>query len=98
MGAALWHRTVSGNGQAMDLPQFENLVDLFGAAGLAAVNASPAPQPIDNRSQEVPSAPHGVFLCADQVRDGERGERWCAIAVLDDAHWRALRTATGDPP
>jgi len=98
VGAALWHRTVSGNGQAIDLSQYENLVDLLGAAGLGAVNASPIPRPIDNRSQEMPSAPHGVFLCADEVRDGQRGERWCAIAVLQDAHWHALRTAIGDPP
>ena len=37
------------------------------------------------------SVPHNVYRCADKVRQytGE-GEQWIAIAVTNDAQWRAL--------
>ena len=96
--AALWQRSISGRGQAIALAQYENLVSLLGAVALEAVNTQRVPAPIDNTSQEVPSAPHGVFRCADDVRDGHPYPRWCAIAVLDDIHWPALGAALGNPP
>jgi crotonobetainyl-CoA:carnitine CoA-transferase CaiB-like acyl-CoA transferase len=40
------------------------------------------------------AVPHGVFRCADAA-DGR--ERWIAIAIHDDADWRKLVVAMGDP-
>lgn len=94
--AALWHRSHTGRGQAIDLSQYENLVDLLGTPALAAVNTGRNPDLIDNRSQEVPCAPHGVFRCADETRGRQPIPRWCAIAVLDDTHWQGLQAATGN--
>jgi benzylsuccinate CoA-transferase BbsF subunit len=46
------------------------------------------PERIGNRSPH--HAPHNVFRC--------RGEdAWCAVAVLDDAQWRALTGVIGRP-
>src|SRR5258705_5331569 len=47
---------------------------------------------IGNRARH--AAPHGVFRCKD-ADDGR--ERWIAIAIHDDADWRKLVTAMGNP-
>jgi crotonobetainyl-CoA:carnitine CoA-transferase CaiB-like acyl-CoA transferase len=45
-------------------------------------------RPAGNASPDF--APHG---CYPRVGD----ERWCAIAVEEDAHWQALAAVTGEP-
>jgi benzylsuccinate CoA-transferase BbsF subunit len=46
---------------------------------------------MERKGNRHPSAcPHGVYRC--------RGEdRWCAIAVFDDAEWTSLCRVMGDP-
>ena len=40
------------------------------------------------------AAPQGLYPCAD----GQPGmEKWLALSVVNDAQWRALRSALGDP-
>src|SRR5262249_54194772 len=46
--------------------------------------------PVGNASQEGPAAPHGIYPCAGD-------DRWIAIAVSTDAHWRGLVAAMGRP-
>lgn len=99
--AALYHRRLTGSGQHVEVSQYEALVATLGPTLLAALNptllpAAPAPF-VDNASQEMPSAPHGVFRCADLVVGAERRDRWCAIAVFGDAEWERLRRVMGDP-
>ena len=88
--AALWHRRRTGQGQFVDLSQFEAISSLVGPGLLDLLNRDTASPPVGNRSQEAPAAPHGVYRC--------RGEdRWCAIAVFSDEEWRSLCRVMGDP-
>lgn len=88
--AALWHRKRTGQGQFVDLSQFEAISSLVGPGLLDLLNRDTVSQPVGNRSQEAPAAPHGVYRC--------RGEdRWCAIAVFSDEEWRSLCRVMGNP-
>lgn len=89
--AALHHRARTGEGQLVDLAQFENVCALVGPALLDFTANDRAARPFGNRSQERPGAPYGVYRC--------RGDdRWCAITVFGDDEWRRLVHALGDPP
>jgi benzylsuccinate CoA-transferase BbsF subunit len=86
--AALYRRELTGRGQAIELSQFESTVNIVGPAVVAEAATGQGPSRQGNRS---PSAsPHGVFPIAGE-------DRWCAIAVADDAGWRALATVLGRP-
>jgi len=98
---ALWHRRRTGEGQWIDLSQFENLVSLLGPSLLELLIDRASVQQregsIDNCSQEMPSAPHGVYRCADAPNDRAVRERWCAIAVFGSTDWQRLCQALGEP-
>jgi crotonobetainyl-CoA:carnitine CoA-transferase CaiB-like acyl-CoA transferase len=99
---ALWHRRRTGEGQHVDLSQFENVGTLLGPRLLGILNhagseALRAATGLDNGSQEVPGAPHGVYRCADLPGEGPARDRWCAIAVFGDDDWARFRRAIGDP-
>ena len=88
--AALWHRKRTGQGQFVDLSQFEAISSLVGPGLLDLLNRATVSAPVGNRSQEAPAAPHGVYRC--------RGEdRWCAIAVFSNEEWRSLCRVMGNP-
>jgi benzylsuccinate CoA-transferase BbsF subunit len=88
---ALWNRTRTGQGQFVDLSQFETISSVVGPALLdALVNAAPVP-PFGNRSQEAPAAPHGVYRCAGE-------DRWCAITVFTEGEWYTFCEVLGNPP
>jgi len=95
---ALWHRRRTGEGQYVDLSQFENLTALLGPQLLdILVNATPAPPTESaNRSQEAAAAPHGVYRCIDRSGDGPARDRWCALAVFGDDDWLRFRRVVGD--
>ena len=97
---ALWHRRCTGSGQHVDLSQFENVAALLGPRLLEILNPgrqTPPAGPIDNDSQEMPSAPHGVYRCADLPGEGPARDRWCAIAVFGDEDWARFCHAIGNP-
>lgn len=91
---ALHHRNRTGEGAEIDVAAVEVGVDLVGPLMLdVAVNRRPTRRPdfpTGNRLEHPPAAPHGVYPC-----QGE--DRWVAIAVFDDAEWRALVAALGSP-
>lgn len=88
MIAALEHRDRTDEGQYIDLSQLEAMTwGLDDAIARYSVTEEVATA---NGNRHPLYAPHGVFRCAGQ-------DRWCAITVFDDAQWRALRTAMGDP-
>jgi len=98
---ALWHRRRTGEGQHVDLSQFESVTTLLGPLLLEILTRQGVETPsagLDNWSQEGPSAPHGVYRCADLPSDGPARDRWCAIAVFHEDDWRCFRHALGDPP
>lgn len=87
---ALWHRKRTGEGQFIDLSQFETISSVVGPAVLDIVVNKNTVAPFGNRSQEAPAAPHGVYRCAGD-------DRWCAITIFTEEEWRAFCQVLGNP-
>ena len=86
--AALFHREKTGEGQYIDMSQWESTMAVMGDGFMQyAMNGSPPPRE-GNRVDEM--APHGVFLC-------EGDDRWVSIACGSDDEWRALCEAMERP-
>ena len=79
--AALEHRSLTGQGQYIELAQSETLAATMGVALLDYSVNGRSWDAIGNRSLSF--APHGCYPC--------RGDdQWCAIACLTDDHWKDL--------
>ncbi len=87
---ALWHRKRTGQGQFVDLSQFETISSIVGPTLLNVLVNNATIAPFGNRSQEAPAAPHGVYCCAGT-------DRWCAITVFTEHEWQAFCRVLGDP-
>ncbi len=86
--AALAHRDRTGEGQYVNVAQLEATIAAIGDVMLDVTTAAPAPARLGNGSAA--AAPHGCYPC--------RGDdRWCAIAVSDDAAWARFCAAIGRP-
>ncbi len=96
---ALWSRRRTGKGQFVDLSQFEALTSLIGPALLdIAVNRRAQEAPLW-RSQEGPSAPHGIYRCRPRIEGDRRDDdRWLAISIRSHAEWERFVAAIGSPP
>ncbi len=79
--AALEHRDRTGEGQYIDQSQAEAALHFLAPALLDYNVNGVVAGPCGNDDGEL--QPHGVFRC-------EGSESWVAIAVRDDAQWRAL--------
>jgi benzylsuccinate CoA-transferase BbsF subunit len=91
---ALYHKRRTGEGQFIDLSQFEGVTAVIGPALLdIAINGRAQSPPLWN-SQEGPAAPHNVYRCAP---DGADDDRWIAIAVRMQAEWQRFVKALGSP-
>lgn len=86
--AALEHRDRTGEGQYIDLSQLEAMT--WGLDDAIVRYSATGEVLAANGNRHPLHAPHGVFRCAG-------ADRWCAISVLDDAQWRSLRAAMGEP-
>jgi len=87
----LWHRRRTGEVKHVNLSQFESLVTLLGPHLLEILL---------NEAVETPAAgpPRAaVYRCADLTGDGSARDRWCAIALSDDADWQRFCAAIGNP-
>src|SRR6266404_632020 len=87
---ALWYRKRTGEGQFVDLSQFETISSVVGPAMLDILVNKNTIAPFGNRSQEEPAAPHGVYRCAGS-------DRWCAITVFTEEEWRAFCQTVDNP-
>lgn len=86
--SALDHRERTGEGQYIDLSQHEVATTLL-ALPLLEYSANGCIRGKQgNRSPD--AAPHGVYPCSGK-------NRWCAIAVLTDRQWAAMRRVMGNP-
>ena len=83
--SALDHRRRTGEGQYIDLSQFEASTLVLDAGVIDAANTGRVAGPLGNR--DLNHAPHGVYPCAD---DHTGPDRWVAIAVTTDDQWRRL--------
>jgi crotonobetainyl-CoA:carnitine CoA-transferase CaiB-like acyl-CoA transferase len=93
--AALHHRKKTGKGQRIELAQLESSVAPLAPAIMDyTVNGRIETR----RGNRLPhAAPHGAFRCKDNEWNGQPEDRWCAIAVFDDAQWEGLAAAMGSP-
>ena len=86
--AALHERARGGRGQVIHMSQFETAVAAIGPLLLESEVTGQEPPRLGNGERD--RAPYGCFPC--------RGDdRWCVIAVEDEADWRRLCAAMGDP-
>ncbi len=90
---ALWHRRQTGQGQFVDLSQFEALVSVVGPSLLDIAVNGRVQSPPHYHSQEAAAAPHGIYRC--QPRDDDN-DRWLAISV-PGPQWERFVAAIGAP-
>ncbi|HJQ84142.1 MAG TPA: CoA transferase [Candidatus Binatia bacterium] len=86
--AALLHRARTGEGQYIDLSQWETSMAVLPEGITAWTMNGAAPARDGNRDPGM--APHGAFRAAGD-------DRWIAIAVEDDAGWVRFAAAIGRP-
>ena len=90
MLCAIYYKKRTGKGQYIDCSQVEPGIYMTGTAVLDSLTNGRRYQRTGNRSPYKPAAPHGAYRCAGD-------DRWIAIAVTDDAEWRALVREMGNP-
>jgi crotonobetainyl-CoA:carnitine CoA-transferase CaiB-like acyl-CoA transferase len=84
----LAHRTRTGEGQYIDLSQYETTVAAIGHVLMEVLANDREPPRLGNRSRH--AVPHGCYRC--------RGEdRWCAISVEGEKEWNGLCRVLGRP-
>ncbi len=95
--AALYHRELTGEGQYMDMSQWECAMAVLPEGIMEYTMNGREPQRIGNRDPYM--APHGIFRCMDRAEKvmGVTVDQFVAIAVSDDAAWRRLAAAIGRP-
>ena len=91
---ALWSRRRTGQGQFVDLSQFEAAASVIGPALLDISVNGRTQSPPGYDSQEGPAAPHGVYKCRALADDDDR---WVAIGVHSESEWRRFVGALGSP-
>lgn len=87
--AALDYRRRTGQGQYIDMAQYEAAMQNLAPALIDYFATGRVLGPRGNASERY--APHGAYRCADE--DGN--ERWIAIAVEGDDQWHAMLAALG---
>jgi crotonobetainyl-CoA:carnitine CoA-transferase CaiB-like acyl-CoA transferase len=88
--ASLESREQTGQGEYIDLSEFEALCTTLGPALLdVAVNQTEF-IPQGNRADYIPAAPYGVYRC-------QGSDRWCVIAVFREKEWVSFREVLGQP-
>ncbi len=84
--AALHQRDRTGEGQFIEVSQYESTAALLGAGVLDFTANARIPSPNGNRNPD--AAPHNIYRCAGE-------DSWCAISILTDAQWQALAVIEG---
>ena len=88
--AALEHRDATGEGQYIDLSEYEALCTLLGPALLDAA-LGPEKSVREQRCDDyIPAAPNGCYRCFGD-------DRWCVIAVFNEEEWRAFCSVIDQP-
>ena len=88
--AALAHRDSSGEGQYIDISEYEVMCTALGPALAAVLNGGQPPAPSGNQPEFELETLNACCRC--------RGEdRWCVLSINGEADWRALRELLGAP-
>ena len=88
--AALEQRDQTGEGQYIDLSEYEAMCSLLGPTYLDCQLQRKEVLPSGNRPGYVPAAPYGCYPCAGK-------DQWCVIAVFSEAEWQAFCRVLGHP-
>lgn len=88
--AALEHRDRTGQGQYIDLSQYEVASSQIGPALLGVLANNQDLNPCGNQPDYGMAAPHGCYKCLGE-------DQWCVIGVFNEAQWQALVHALGNP-
>ena len=91
--AALRHRDRTGEGQLVEMPQIESVVNALAPAILDYTANGVVQTRAGNRSPT--AAPHGAFRCADDPTSAGSEDRWIAIACGSDEQWAAVCDVLG---
>ncbi|MDE2669584.1 MAG: CoA transferase [Chloroflexota bacterium] len=91
--AGLRHRDITGEGQLVEMPQIESVVNALAPAILDYTANGVVQTRAGNRSPV--AAPHGVFRCVDDPTSEGSEDRWIAIACRSDEQWAAVCDAFG---
>ena len=86
--AALTYRLRTGEGQFIDLSQYETALNFVTPLILDYEVNERESNRIGNRSPA--AAPYGVYRCMGE-------DKWCAIAVVNDEEWRNFCQVIGNP-
>lgn len=88
VAVALEHRRQTGEGQYIDLSQYETGLQFLIPVLLNYTANGQITKRMGNRSHE--AAPHGAYRCKGK-------DSWCVVSVFSDEEWKALVQAMGDP-
>jgi benzylsuccinate CoA-transferase BbsF subunit len=88
--AALEHRENTGEGQYIDLSEYEAISTMMGPSLLRASLHDKEILPQGNCPDYIPAAPYGCYKCSGE-------DRWCVIAVFSEEEWQHLCHVLGDP-
>jgi crotonobetainyl-CoA:carnitine CoA-transferase CaiB-like acyl-CoA transferase len=88
--AALEFRDRTGQGQYIDLSEYEAICTLMGPSLLDALLNDKEILPEGNCPDDIAAAPYGCYPCSGT-------DRWCVIAVSNEEEWQSLCRALGHP-
>jgi benzylsuccinate CoA-transferase BbsF subunit len=93
--AALYHRAKTGEGQYIDMSQWECAMALLPEGILEYAFNGHEPERIGNSDPQM--APHGIYKCLDRPERiaGNVIDQFVAIACADDVDWGRLARAIG---
>ena len=89
--AALEYRNRTGEGQYIDISEYEAMSTLLGPALMDCTANHSAVIPQGNTPDYTLAAPYGCYQC-------QGDDRWCVIAVFSEEQWHALCRILGNPP
>jgi crotonobetainyl-CoA:carnitine CoA-transferase CaiB-like acyl-CoA transferase len=88
--AALEYRDRTGQGQYIDLSEYEAICTLMGPSLLDASANDKEILPHGNCPDHIVAAPYGCYPCSGT-------DRWCVIAVFNEKGWESLCRVLGHP-
>ena len=93
--SALYHRAKTGQGQYIDMSQWESAMVLLPEGILEYTFNGSEPERAGNRDPMM--APHGIFKCLDRPEKiaGNTIDQWVAIMCNDDLDWGRLARVIG---
>lgn len=88
--AGLQYRDQTGEGQYIDLSEFEAFCTLLGPTYMDLSIHHQGILPKGNRSDDLIAAPYGCYPCSGE-------DRWCVIAIFNERQWETFCQVMGNP-